>query len=1007
MARGRATKIESKFIRGLVTEATALSFPKDGCIDCLNVEFDSLGTASRRKGIDLEDNYQMTSLATTSFNTNSVTSEYVWRSAGSSGDTTFVVQQVGRLLMFFDISNSNDVSPNVRPETFDLTARKITDAEGEPSEVPCQYTTINGDLICVNKYTDPFFIRYDPSLDELSIGLISVHIRDFYGLEDELEDDERITSTLANLITNQPGHYYNILNQGWAHLSGAVLTAWDTARGDIPSNRDVWYHYRQSGTVVFDNARVTANSFGSRESPKGHFLIHAFSPDRAAAVVNAGLTTFSYGSSQALNTDYSAGFGNFANPARSFDGVTNANTSNCSSVAAGSSVGYNGKTFNSPLIMQKIRITGSNNKGYCDQTAAAQDTVTIQMWGKTGATPATSTDGTLIGTISFTDTTNESSFRTIESTDLVNSWDHVWIRIASSAGTAHNGFFVSEILFYEYIPGDNTLDFIYERPTCVANFAGRVWYADVKRQGVNNEIFFSRIAEIARDYGKCFQRNDPTNEVRADLLPDDGGTLRILAMGQPKKMLPVYNNLIIWATNGVWAISGSQGQYFEADDYSVKQISDIGTDSSESFVMADGIPYWWGSDGIYALVYNPEFNAIEVRSLTEDTIKEFYKEIGQVKTKVKGAYDSYNKRIVWIYDSNNYEYTKALAFNLKTKSFSPWTLDSSTRANVAGIVSIYDSNRLVPQEIKFTVIANRNDVLNYLSFADMSADVYADWTEFSLFDGTLIDVSALTKIGDVSTDSARLYDGTKAGVMASTSATKASAANAYAGVTLSTAQKITRGSIYPSDDEGFLASSTGDVKICLYGKTGAAPASGTDGTLLGERTITDTTGSWTPGDPIIVTSSDISTDYDHVWFYLLPLSGTPTIAVNEVEFFGSTTSAAARKDYDSFMISGYNIDADANKDFQTNYVTTFMNTKTNSSCLMQSIFDFSNNESSKRWSTAQQMYSDTRATNSDVCISRLKLRGRGKSVKFKFQSVDDKPFEVLGWAAFETGNQDV
>ena len=111
------------------------------------------------------------------------------------------------------------------------------------------------------------------------------------------------------------------------------------------------------------------------------------------------------------------------------------------------------------------------------------------------------------------------------------------------------------------------------------------------------------------------------------------------------------------------------------------------------------------------------------------------------------------------------------------------------------------------------------------------------------------------------------------------------------GATPSSVKQVT---IYPPNDAGFIRSTlsgvyrarnntppfTGYLTFTLYGKTGAAPASSTDGTVLGSVSYTK---DWPtdvltnqfpsnveidfgfPSSPISIASSDTTTVFDHVW----------------------------------------------------------------------------------------------------------------------------------------------
>jgi len=119
----------------------------------------------------------------------------------------------------------------------------------------------------------------------------------------------------------------------------------------------------------------------------------------------------------------------FGGLSAAFDGVTSAAANQNAAITSGRNA-WVGKTLAAPAAISHVYVYGSNNQGF---VYAINPTVTITLYGKTGAAPSSGTDGTPLGAITFTDTANESAGRKIDSSDLSTEWDHVWIYIS------HNG----------------------------------------------------------------------------------------------------------------------------------------------------------------------------------------------------------------------------------------------------------------------------------------------------------------------------------------------------------------------------------------------------------------------------------------------------------------------------------------------------------------------------------------------------------------------------------------
>lgn len=232
------------------------------------------------------------------------------------------------------------------------------------------------------------------------------------------------------------------------------------------------------------------------------------------------------------------------------------------------------------------------------------------------------------------------------------------------------------------------------RPTSIAFFANRAWYAGVDATGYNNTLYFSQLVDDITKVGKCHQQNDPTDETFNDLLPTDGGTLTIPALGNVVRMMEVNNSLIVFATNGIWRITGSEGIGFTASDFSVSQISGLQNRGRLSFVDVNGTPIWVNAQGIYT------FGQGGVESISEKTIQTFFDTIPKTSIPyIKGVYNQDDKCVYWLYKASgensvdaNYNYDSVLVLNTETGAFYPWTLGVSSVRNIIGVAISTGSN---------------------------------------------------------------------------------------------------------------------------------------------------------------------------------------------------------------------------------------------------------------------------------------------------------------------------
>lgn len=219
---------------------------------------------------------------------------------------------------------------------------------------------------------------------------------------------------------------------------------------------------------------------------------------------------------------------------------------------------------------------------------------------------------------------------------------------------------------------------INSRFSCVEAFSGRVFYAGVNSPGDGGKVLFSKVIESNNDFGICHQLNDPTSEYFSDLLGTDGGVIDIPDAINIKKLYASQSSIFVFADNGVWQISGVDG-IFSATAYSVNRVSRIGILSAGSFVAAESTPFWWSRFGIHTLTSDPVSGQGSEQNLTIPTIQSFWDEIGaDEKEKVKGVYDSINKKIYWAYPNNNEplqsKINNFLILDIPLGAFYPWKI---------------------------------------------------------------------------------------------------------------------------------------------------------------------------------------------------------------------------------------------------------------------------------------------------------------------------------------------
>lgn len=203
MPRSHGVSVQNKFIKGLITEATALNFPEDACTETYNCVFDHKGRVTRRLGIDLEGGRATTTQSLTS----AATVTYLWKNVGGDGDLSYVVVQIGDTLHFYKVDLAVALSASKHANTISLPAF-ASPGITTVVNLECQFTQGNGYLFVTNKNCNPFYITYDASANTFTGTSITINSRDFVGVTGDVPDTQRPTSLTTT-------HRYNLGNQGW------------------------------------------------------------------------------------------------------------------------------------------------------------------------------------------------------------------------------------------------------------------------------------------------------------------------------------------------------------------------------------------------------------------------------------------------------------------------------------------------------------------------------------------------------------------------------------------------------------------------------------------------------------------------------------------------------------------------------------------------------------------------------------------------------------------------
>ena len=315
-----------------------------------------------------------------------------------------------------------------------------------------------------------------------------------------------------------------------------------------------------------------------------------------------------------------------------------------------------------------------------------------------------------------------------------------WQKIFSGTSLAGNGHFVLDFFSKDRTTASGITGLTTEvestRFKSVATFAGRVFYAGLESSKNSGTILFSRLIENTADLGNCYQINDPTSEDISDLLDTDGGLITIPDAVNIKYLYAFGANLYVFADNGVWSINGVDN-VFRATEYSIRLITSVGILSAESFVEAEGIPFWWSKYGIHAMAFDQSTGLPQEQNISISTIQTFWDGISQAaKLQVNAVYDKLNKKIYWAYpnvdEPNTNKYNNFLILDTILQAFYPWKISDEVTSTdyVVGFdfYTGFGSDQLV-----LDVYSGSDDV--YSNGDDV---VSSQYTDFSTGDPALV-----------------------------------------------------------------------------------------------------------------------------------------------------------------------------------------------------------------------------------------------------------------------------
>lgn len=770
MAKQRAPLEFNSLGGGLITEANALTFPDGASIDEDNFELNRDGSRTRRLGMEYESLDTLIATFGNFYSDDSFgdVNSFLWKNVAGRGDVDILAVQV-KWRIFFYLSGGQTISEGRIPEY-------IGAPEGWSGRF--SFANIDGNLVVATGSS--LIMTIVPSFDgtdtipSLSPQYSPLTIRDLFGTSvtynravegDTPELPDYIDLNDPTYVTKRP------LESGLPSSSVGEIVEYTAGSSVFYSAPNYTMHRTLSefNPTSISGFIIEKAVYDGLSNPIGsgwtdftiYFDRNNPAPSFTTLLATIGDTEYTLTSSgsHAFTTSY-PGSWQWPDPSETYDTFT------VSSLETASSYNYN------------LRNQSFSIKRYAKTGETLQDPIELFL-AQAGKYP------------SMSDTVGSALYNNLDATNKTVDRYHAEDAVVNPLGSfpSAKGYFIIDALDrsssrevawrelvgdQEYseaelssLPPDRTPG----GARVVAEYSGRAWYGGFSEEGTDTEaggirlesfLLYSQFANTKSALTRCYQKGDPTSQDGPELLETDGGFLSLDGAYGISKLVPLGNSLMVFAENGIWAVSGLDGNSFTPTSPRIQKITERGSISPTSVVVVDTAVVYWAKDGIY-LVSLSTVGDYKVDSLTEKTIQTYYNDIPYLtKRDVIGAYDSYASEIVWAINNkiDRDEPTVLLKLQIITGAFTKHTLyDGLSSRTVFGPVettpfSISTSSNTVTVDAA-TVTVNAEDVtihgftiesrttdIKYIfservdeannaaiGFASLTSPTFADWGE--------------------------------------------------------------------------------------------------------------------------------------------------------------------------------------------------------------------------------------------------------------------------------------
>jgi len=260
------------FVKGLITEASELTFPENASVDELNCALERDGTRRRRKALTLEDNHVLSDVVVPQ---GALVQTLDWYNVAGQPNLEFLVVQVNNILYFYEKS-TDPLSANKYSGTVNLNTYSASN-NLSPSENRIQVTALNGALIVASPAINTFYIEFNTSTEAFTSTVINFKERDF---EWQGSDTEVTNEYFSDKTGASAQRIYDTKNVGWEGTKGGAALTTYGAPTTYPPLTHAWYAGKDANGA-FNKADWEEIYSGSSLAANGHFVLDVFNKVRS------------------------------------------------------------------------------------------------------------------------------------------------------------------------------------------------------------------------------------------------------------------------------------------------------------------------------------------------------------------------------------------------------------------------------------------------------------------------------------------------------------------------------------------------------------------------------------------------------------------------------------------------------------------------------------------------------------------------------------------------------